>query len=448
MILAIIPSVYVSKKDNFLSVLLKSSVLIPLFFPAVSTVMVFSIIGNFKLMEQLNFLYTLKAIVVANVFYNMPLFVKFAGESLEKIPYSIIEYSRTEGCGKFEIFFKIKLPLIYPALMKAFFLCLVFCFTNMAIILGLGGINYSTLEVEIATTLSGSMSYSSAFGYGLIQLIFLSAFNVLISSCKVYEFDDYCHVKEKVSLIETAYSVMYLLIEFSIVGLGVIFAFYNFYTGDFELFPIIKIFSVEFNRTYPVIQSLLNSFVISFTTALIVTVFTFILLKNTCRYTNAVILSTCGISSAFLGIVLVYLNISLDIPYFMLALTGYFLITVPFSFSFLYQPVLSFPKSLIEAAKIDGCSPLKIFIYVELPLLLPIFISSFLLIFAICFGEFTIAYTMQLINYLPTVPVVNYSMLSRRLFSESSALNGLNIVIVLSVFIIGEYLRKKLSFYH
>ena len=449
MILAFIPSVYISKNSNVLSALLKGSVLIPLFFPAVSTVMVFSILGNFSFLKEINFLYSLKAIIVANVFYNVPLFVKFIGDALSKVPNSILEYSRTEGCGSFRLFFSIQLPLVYPALLKAFFLCIVFCFTNMAIILGLGGISFSTLEVQIATTLSSSMSLSAAFGYGLIQFIFLMLFNIVVSKSQIYEFDD-CDVgnKEKSSLFASLYTIGYIIIEYSLVLGGVFFAFYNLYTGEIDCSAFQKIFSSAFNESYPVMVSMLNSTLISLTSAFFVTVISYLLLRNLCKITNTIILSTCGISSAFLGVILVYMNIRYNVPYFILVVVGYTLISLPFSFSFLYQPVLSFSNEINEAAAVDGCSRWQAFRYVEFPILLPFFISSFMLVFAISFGEFTIAYTMQLMNYLPTVSVVNYSMLSNRYFMESSALNGLNIVIVLVVFVIGEVISNRLSRNH
>ena len=441
--LAFIPSLYVSKNNNIITSLLKASVLIPLFFPAVSTVMVFSIIGNTELMKNLGFLYSLKAIVVANIFYNMPLFVKFIGDALSKIPGSVIEYSKTEGCSSLRIFFSVKLPLIYPALLKAFFLCTTFCFINLAIIIGLGGINFSTLEVLIATTLSSSMSFSAAFGYGLIQFLFITLLNIGTSSVEIYELEESSSCIEKTSFIETIFSISYLLFEYLLVSCGVIFAFYNFYNGQFEFAHIIRIFSSDFNQYYPVVNSLFNSTMISFSTAIITTLLSFVLLKNLCFFTSWIILSSCGISSAFLGIVLLYLNIKFDIHYFVLVVMGYVLIATPFTSAFLFQPVLSFQKELIEAGKVDGCSPLKVFRYIEFPILLPFFISSFMLVFAISFGEFTIAYTMQLINYLPTVSVVNYFMLSSRYFMESSALNGLNIIIVLTVFVCGEVISSK-----
>jgi thiamine transport system permease protein len=154
-------------------------------------------------------------------------------------------------------------------------------------------------------------------------------------------------------------------------------------------------------------------------------------------------MATLGISSAFLGMALLYLNILFDIPFVLLLILGYFLITIPIAYSFLFQPIRGFDNKIVEAAKIDGANKLIIFLKVELPLLLSSFTSAFLQIFAIIFGEFTISYTMQVRDYFPLVSVVNYSLSSGRLYQEANALSGLNIILIFFIFYISNKFAKK-----
>ncbi len=154
-------------------------------------------------------------------------------------------------------------------------------------------------------------------------------------------------------------------------------------------------------------------------------------------------MATLGISSAFLGMALLYLNILFDIPFVLLLILGYFLITIPIAYSFLFQPIRGFDNKIVEAAKIDGANKLIIFLKVELPLLFSSFTSAFLQIFAIIFGEFTISYTMQVRDYFPLVSVVNYSLSSGRLYQEANALSGLNIIIIFFIFYISNKFAKK-----
>jgi thiamine transport system permease protein len=72
-----------------------------------------------------------------------------------------------------------------------------------------------------------------------------------------------------------------------------------------------------------------------------------------------------------------------------------------------------------------------------------IFVSSFLQIFAIIFGEFTMIYTMQIQKTFPMVSITNYILSSNRMFKESNALSSLSILIVISVFFFSKILEKK-----
>jgi len=156
-----------------------------------------------------------------------------------------------------------------------------------------------------------------------------------------------------------------------------------------------------------------------------------------------IILSCLGISPAFISIALLYLNISWLVPYPLLLVFGYVLLNIPIAFSFMYQPVKAFPSVITEAAKMDGATSFKIFSRIHFPLMYRIFVSSFLQIFAIIFGEFTMIYTMQIQKTFPMVSITNYILSSNRMFKESNALSSLSIFIVISVFFFSKILEKK-----
>ncbi len=440
--IALVPGNYISKSNSLVSTIAESTIFIPFFFPAVSTVVAFSIIGNLPLLKSLNLLYTLGIIITANVFYNSPIFVKYIGEALRNIPNCIIENASIEGAGNLRTFISIKLPIVMPSILKAFFICFAFSFTNFAIILGLGGIKFSTLEVEIATTLSSSMDLSKALGYGVIQFAILSLLSLASIISPVYESRNDEKKKYRASIFSFVFTFVFICFEYFVVITGLIFAFYNFYSNKFDFSGIVDLFSTQLNTYYPVIISIFNSFILSALTALIVLTLVYLMLKSHSKTTDWIVLSACGISNAFLGIVLVYMNILYGIPYMLLILFGYLIIASPLAYSFMYQHIKGFPVDILEASRVDGASVFQTFKLIELPILFPVFITVFIQIFAIAFGEFTIAYTMQIINYFPTVPVVDYALLSNRKILESSVLNGISILIIISLFILSELIRK------
>lgn len=441
-IVAVVPAYYITYNKNKMARFIEGLIFIPFFFPVISTIVAFSIIFNLEFLREFQVLYSLKAIIIANTFYNSPIFLKYIAEGMRAIPREILEAARVDGAGEKRIFLSIKLPLILPQLFRGFFLVFVYCFTSFAIILSLGGINFSTLEVVIATTLMGSFDFSRAFALGITQFILLTLINSLGQRIEGYELHGEQTLKKTTPLVGIL-SFVYMAAHYLIVGTGLIFAFFDFYRGRFSLTSFMSLFSRELNISYPVIEGLLNSLAISGSVSILTLIFTYLILKNYTRITNYIIFSTFGMSSAFLAITLVYLNILWDIPLGVLLVAGYFLTTVPIAYSFLFQYVTKFPEDIREAARVDGAGTFKIFTHIELPILKNIFISVFLQIFAIIFGEFTITYTMQTGSVLPLASLTNYSLASNKMFLESAAMSSLNLIIIIGLFIGGQYLKER-----
>ncbi len=440
-ILAILPAIYVTNKKGVLTSLIEGTIFIPFFFPVISTVITFSLIFNLPYLKELGILYSMKAILIANIFYNAPIFVKYLSLGMKRIPNEILEASRECGATKWVTFTKIKLPLILPQVFRAFFMVFVYSFTSFGIVLSLGGLKYSTLEVEIVNSLMGSADFSRMFALGILQFLILTLVNIIGEKIEGYELEEE-EKKEKVSGIVKIYSILFVIFEFGIVGVNLIFSFYNYYEKKFSLASFFRILSPTFNKKYPVIESIINSTLLGMGTAFIVVIFTYFLLKKSNKFSSYIIFSTFGVSSGFLAITLIYTNIVYEIPYLALLVGGFFLTTVPLAYSFMYQYIKKFPRGVLEASSIDGASKLQTFIYVEFPMLKEVLVNTYLQVFAVIYAEFTIVYTMQLGRSFPLSSVVNYNLYTSKLFLESSAMSSLNICIIILLFSI-PYLKKK-----
>ncbi|PWJ95249.1 thiamine transport system permease protein [Oceanotoga teriensis] len=446
-IVAIVPAIYVSKSKSILSKILEASIFIPFFFPPISAVIAFSLIySNYGILNNLgmniNIMYTLKGVVMAHIFYNSPIFVKYISSSIRSIPNNIIENAELEGSNKIKLFLKIQIPMIFPSILRAFFLVFTYSFTSFAIVMSIGGLRYSTLEVAISNALRGNLDFSKALSLAILQFIILLILNIFTTTNENYEIE-YKTYDKKVNKILLIGALIYFIFEYSIIITGILSSVYDFINMKFDIEGLKNIFSTEFNNKYPVIKSIINSLSISFISAITSTLIAYIILKNYTKFSNIIILSTLGISSAFLATSLLYMNILYNINYVILLVIGFILITIPISYSFLYQHVLGFKKEILEAGAIDGANKLKIFTKIELPILFPILISTFMQIFAIIYGEFTITYTMQLRDYLPLVSVVNFTISSSRLIKESSALSAINVLIIFMLFLISNKIQTK-----
>lgn len=441
-IIGIIPAYYVAYSKGFVSKLLEGLIFIPFFFPVISTVTVFSIIFTSSLFKNLEIMYSIKAIVIANIFYNSPIFIKYISDGVKKIPREIVEAFKLDGANEIQIFFYCKVPLIMPQIFRAFFMVFTYSFISLGIVLSLGGIRYSTVELEIANTLMGSLDFSRAFSLGVLQFIILFIINLIGFRIEEYELNGE-KIEEKKNILIKIYSIIYLFLEYSIIGISVIFSFYNFYEGKFSLKSLKRIFSYDFNLQYPVIKGIFNSTMIAGISSVAIVVLSYTIIKNYSKFTNTIIFANLGISGAFLAISLYYLNILFDIPLFILLIIGNIFISIPIAYSLMYQYVKKFPKDILEMSMIDCKKRWQRYLYIEFPILKNFFISAFLQIFAIIFGEFTLAYTMQIGDNLPIVSIVNYSLVTEKRFLESSALSTVVIIFIFLLFLLGEYFKRR-----
>ena len=92
---------------------------------------------------------TLAIILIVHVFYNYAIALRLIVSYWSSMGVESEEVARTLGANKLEIWRDIRLPLLRPALLSASALVFVFTFTSFGVILILGGIRFSTLEVQI-----------------------------------------------------------------------------------------------------------------------------------------------------------------------------------------------------------------------------------------------------------------------------------------------------------
>ncbi|MDR3258044.1 MAG: ABC transporter permease subunit, partial [Fusobacteriaceae bacterium] len=391
---------------------------------------------NFKI------LYSVKAILIANVFYNSPIFVKYIGDGLGKIPRDLIESATIDGVSGIKRFFTIDIPLVLPQILRGGLLIFTYCFLSFGIVMSLGGIRFTTLEVKIVSAFMGGSKFSYGIFYGFVQLLILGFINIPRLMVTEISLSNDRKIG-KTNFFFKLFSLIYLILEYGIVLSSFVFSFFNYYIGKFSLKYYKLIFSSEFNGEYPVITSIINSIKISFVVGLIVIFFSYLLIKNYNKFTEILMFSYIGVSGGFLGIALYYLNISFNIPIYVIVIVGQIITAIPIGYSFMYQHIKKFPKELLENAEIDCNNKLEKFIYVEFPNLKNIFLSAFLQVFAIIFGEFTLVYTMQIEDILPLSSLVNYSMVANKKYLESAAFTTIIIMIIGILFIIGEFLKKK-----
>lgn len=130
-------------------------------------------------------IYGLSGILIAHVFFNLPLATRVLLQSLDNIPseqWRLSTQLRMEGLAQFRF---IEWPSIKSQLVGIFMLIFTLCFTSFTIVMTLGGgPRATTVEVAIYQALRFDFDLNAAVSLAIVQLIFCAALLLLSSVFK------------------------------------------------------------------------------------------------------------------------------------------------------------------------------------------------------------------------------------------------------------------------
>ncbi len=114
---------------------------------------------------------TVPAILIAHVFYNYAVVVRTVGTYWEQLDPRIEDAARSLGAGRWRAFREVTLPLLAPAIASAAAIVFLFTFTSFGVILILGGLSLTTLEVEIWRQATALLDIPLAAALAVLQLV-------------------------------------------------------------------------------------------------------------------------------------------------------------------------------------------------------------------------------------------------------------------------------------
>ena len=409
--IAIPISVYLSRRNNIFTKIVESTIFIPFFFPSVATG-----IAIYQLLKGTDLNYTLFSIVVAHIFYNSPIIVKYLSDSLKGVDSDLIESAKMDGAGKIRIFFSITFFQVKDGLFRGLFLAFVYCFTSFAVILSVGNVKYSSFETAIYTSMFAKFNIKEAFLYALVQFVILSLINILFfhnpksEITKKYNNTPNKKIKPELLLFVV---IIYALFEYGIILNSMGLAIINPTTGKVDFSHFFGLFGGQFNRLFPVVSSIINSLLLSLVVALASIFVVVTILSNRSKFSDYAILLTFGFSTTFIALLLYYLYIKFNINLVLLVIVGLSLISIPIGYSFMYDNFVNFDKNITSLAKLDGANWLETFLYIKFPILKNTIIATFFQIFTIVYGEFTLVFSMKIQKIAPLSSITNYLISSK-----------------------------------
>lgn len=132
--------------------------------------------------ETEHYIYGLSGILVAHVFFNLPLATRVIYQAIESIPSESWRLASQLNFSSWHIFSILEWPKIKQQLPALISLIFMLCFTSFAIVMSLGGgPEYATLEVAIYQALKFDFDIEQAVVLALLQLV-ITLFFVISTS--------------------------------------------------------------------------------------------------------------------------------------------------------------------------------------------------------------------------------------------------------------------------
>lgn len=116
------------------------------------------------------FLNSLPAILTAHVFYNTIIVIRLVSNAVQQMDARLPDAARMLGASGWQAFWRVTLPVIWPAVLAAGVLVFLFDFSSFGVILLLGGPRFATLEVEIYIQALQFLNLPAAAFLSLLQL--------------------------------------------------------------------------------------------------------------------------------------------------------------------------------------------------------------------------------------------------------------------------------------
>ncbi|AFK22809.1 iron ABC transporter permease [Pyrococcus sp. ST04] len=441
-----LPGAYIFARYEFPGKsILKAIMTIPFVMPSVMVALGFIVLfGKSGPLGWMNVLYSWKAIILAHAFYNFPVVVRMVSALLERVNPHYEEAAMTLGAKGLILFRKITLPLILPGILSSALLTFTFSFMSFSIPLILGGYKYTTLEVDIFTSIMVLLDFKTGSSLALLQmilsLIFIYAYLKtldLYAKREEQKIFRRCEKPKGLALIGTL--LYFLLTSLFILGPLVAVLYDSLaFNGTISLEWYRRAFSPRYNPMFgtSVPRTIVNSLffgIITVTISLLVAIpLSYSLTKWKFRGKSLVdALATLPLASSpvilGLGYLLLFRKSSLYGSWILVGI-AHSIVAYPFVLRAVSSSLVKIRENLFEAALTLGAKEFIAFFKVELPLALRGIIVGAIFAFAISIAELATTYMLAKPEYT-TLTLAIYKFISSRQFGPASALATILMII-------------------
>ncbi len=376
--------------------------------------------------------HTIWFILLAHVFFNYTVVLRIVGGFWSRMQPSLTEAASMLGASPRQVFFRITLPLLRPAILTAGLLVFIFCFSSFGIILILGGPRFATLEVEIYRQAVYIFNLPMAAALSLIQIVFTFLLMWVYTTLQrkattTLDPESVTHTQKRpvgwkergfigingmIMILLLGFPLGALLIQSFLTEEGISLIFFKALFDN----PVQSVFYV------PPVKAVTYSVVFALVTlafALVLGLLAALYLAGKKNRLSLLLdpifmlpLSTSAVTLGF-GFI-----IALDEPplnlrtSLLLVPIAHTLVAFPFVVRSLLPALRSMPANLKEAASLLGAAPHKVFLMIDLPIIGRALLVGAVFAFTISLGEFG-ASVFVARPQTPTMPLAIYRFLSQ-----------------------------------
>lgn len=389
----------------------------------------------------------LGAIILAHVFYNTSIVIRMVGMAWGHLNPRLEEASRMLGASPWQTLRRVTLPLLGPSILGAALLVFLFDFTSYGVVRMLGRPGLGTLEVDIYTQAMYYLNLPVAGLLSIVQLIFTLLLTIMQNRVTSPRYGKAALASESRVLHPPRGLGQKLLAGFLIliILLMVVMPLGSLVTrslvtldaergqrGGIETGFTLRYYQELFvNRTgslfyVPPLLAVRNSLLYAFLATLIAAALGLLAAYALAGSSGAwgllepLFMLPLGTSPVTLGLgfLVVFNRPPWNNPRLPLLIPiAHALIGLPFVVRSLLPAIRSLPANLRETARVMGASPWRVFMEVDLPILLRALLVSMVFAFTISLGEFGAA-SFLASPQNPTIPVAIF-----RYISQPGALN-------------------------
>lgn len=420
-----LPSALLFARFNFVGKkLLRSAFTIPFVMPTVVAGIGFLALFGPRGLVGVDLRDSLTLILLAHVFYNYAIVVRIVGSYLEAASPRLREAAQMLGASPLRTLWRVTLPVAAPAIFAAATLVFIFCFTSFGVIVILApSPSFATLEVEIYRLTARLLRLEQAAVLVLAQLVVISLFTWI-----------YTRMQARLAVpmggggiaLPRPTGAWRVLLWGNLIGAALLILaplgalVYQAFWPEGGGWPSAR--NVRFllearpsvgfagvgqalgNSLRFAGSSLLLSLVVGFA-------FAYAVVRGGWRWLDTLSLLPLATSAVTLGFGYLIAFPALRASPWGLVL-AHTLIAFPFVTRSLLPALRGLPPNLIRAAQVLGARPLSILRRVELPLLLPAFVTAASFAFAVSMGEFGASLVLSRPEYA-TLPVAIFDRLGR-----------------------------------